>query len=181
MDDSLQDLLHEFRRHKELADRAMVQLDDEDFFQRPASHTNPVALMVKHLAGNLLSRWTDFLTTDAEKPGRNRDAEFQLTGQDTRASLLTRWEQAWKLLFDAVERLTASDLASVVTIRGEQHTARQALLRGLSHAAYHVGQILYVARLLRPESTWLTIPPGQSHGRRDEYLEDPGDGGSERD
>ena len=171
MDHLLQDLLHEFKRHKNLADRAVAQLDDGDFFRRPAAHVNPVALVVKHLAGNLLSRWTDFLASnsDGDKPSRDRDAEFLLTEADTRANLAAAWERGWGALFDAVEQLEHADLAKLVTIRGESHTVRQALLRGMSHAAYHTGQILYLVRLLRPDSTWLTIAPGQSRQHRDAY------------
>ena len=169
MDHLLEDLLHEFRRHKDLADRAIAQLDDGDFFRRPAAHVNPVALIVKHLAGNLVSRWTDFLDGDGDKPSRDRDAEFLLTADDTRANLAAAWERGWGALFDTVEQLEHADLEKLVTIRGENHTVRQALLRGMSHAAYHTGQILYLVRLLRPDSTWLTIAPGQSRQHRAAY------------
>ena len=152
MKDLLADLVYEFRRYKDLADRAIVHLGDQDFFRRPADHVNPVAVMVKHLAGNLVSRWTDFLTSDGEKASRDRDGEFLLTEEDTRASLLADWERGWKALFDALEGLGEADLEKSVTIRGEYHRVPQALLRGLSHTAYHVGQILYLVRLWRPES-----------------------------
>ncbi len=164
MHNLLTDLMGEFERYKVLADRAIAQLDDQEFFRRPAAHVNPVALIVKHLGGNLVSRWTDFLMTDGEKPSRDRDGEFLLTGQDTRADLLAAWERGWRALFDTLEGLRDSDLDKSVTIRGEIHTVRQALLRGMLHAAYHTGQILYLVRLLRPESTWLTVAPGQSRG-----------------
>jgi uncharacterized damage-inducible protein DinB len=164
MDSLIYDLLFEFQRHKKLADRAMADLDDEQFFQRPGELVNPVALIVKHLGGNLLSRWTDFLTTDGEKPTRDRDAEFLLTEGDTRESLLLAWERGWKALFDTVQRLHDSDLDKTITIRGEGHTVRQALLRGVNHVAYHTGQILYLARMFKPASPWLTVPPGQSQG-----------------
>jgi len=164
MDDFLQDLHHEFRRHKGLADRALAELDDAQFFHRPGPLVNPVALIVKHLAGNLVSRWTDFLTTDGEKQSRDRDSEFLLTESDTRVSLMTSWERGWSVLFDTLAGLEDSDLGRTVTIRGEPHSARQALLRGMSHVAYHTGQILYLVRWIRPESAWLTVPPGQSRG-----------------
>lgn len=166
MDDLLADLTHEFRRHKDLADRAMAQLDDEQFFRRPGEAVNPVALIVKHLAGNLASRWSDFLTTDGNKPSRDRDREFLLTEQDTRANLLSAWERGWQTLYDTLAGLQMSDLEKTVTIRGEAHTVVQALLRGVTHAAYHTGQILYVARLLRPDAVWLTIAPGQSRSHQ---------------
>jgi hypothetical protein len=170
MNELLQDLLHEFRRHKTLADRAMGQLSDEEFFRRPAAHVNPVALIVKHLAGNLHSRWSDFLTTDGEKPTRDRDQEFVVGEGDTRTNLLEAWERGWQTLFNTVAGLDAADLSKSITIRGESHTVCQALVRGLTHAAYHVGQILYLVRLLRPDSAWLTIAPGQSRVWRDKYL-----------
>jgi hypothetical protein len=171
MKDLLADLVYEFRRYKDLADRAMAHLDDQDFFRRPADHVNPVAVLVKHLAGNLVSRWTDFLTSDGEKASRDRDGEFLLTEQDTRASLLAAWERGWKALFDTLEGLGESDLDRSVTIRGESHRVPQALLRGLSHAAYHVGQMLYLVRLWRPDSPWLTVPPGQSGKVRGGYFQ----------
>jgi hypothetical protein len=166
----LADLRYDFRRHKDLADRAMAQLNDEEFFRRPAPHVNPVALIVKHLGGNLVSRWTDFLTTDGEKASRARDGEFLLTEQDTRANLLAAWERGWAALFHTLDSLGESDLNKSVTIRGESHRVPQALLRGLSHAAYHTGQILYLARLWRPESPWLTVAPGQSQKVGGAYL-----------
>jgi uncharacterized damage-inducible protein DinB len=164
MSDFLADLLHEFRRHKGLADRAMTQLDDEAFFRRPGTLVNPVALIVKHLAGNMVSRWTDFLTSDGEKASRDRDGEFLLTEQDTRPNLLTAWERGWAALTETLAGLSEADLEKSITIRGESQTARQALLRGATHVAYHTGQILYLARWLRPESPWLSIAPGQSRG-----------------
>jgi uncharacterized damage-inducible protein DinB len=169
MDNLLTDIRHEFRRYKNLADRAMAQLNDEEFSRRPADHVNPVALIVKHLAGNLVSRWTDFLTTDGEKASRDRDGEFLLTDRDGRADLLAVWERGWKALFDTLDGLTDSDLDKTVTIRREAHTVRQALLRGCSHVAYHTGQILYLVRLLQRDSTWLTIAPGRSRGQPGVY------------
>ena len=119
MESLLADLRYEFHRHKDLADRALATLDDQEFVRRPADHVNPVAIIVKHLAGNLAARWTDFLTTDGAEAGRDRDGEFQLTERDTRAGLLTAWERGWKALFDTLESLTASDLTKTVMIRGE--------------------------------------------------------------
>jgi uncharacterized damage-inducible protein DinB len=162
MNDFLEDVRHEFRRHKDLADRAMTELDDDPFFHRPGSLVNPIALIVKHLAGNMASRWYDFLTADGEKPTRDRDGEFLLTEADTRAHLMADWERGWSTLFDTLAGLTDADLGRTVTIRGEPHSARQALMRGMTHVAYHIGQIVYLARLIRPESDWLTVPPGQS-------------------
>jgi len=162
MSELLQDLLHEFQRHKDLADRAVAQLDDEEFFRRPAPHVNSVVIITKHLAGNLLSRWTAFLNTDGEKPNRDRDGEFVLSELDTRANLLEAWERGWSALDEAGHNLNDSDLAKSISIRGEPHTVRQALLRGMSHVAYHTGQLLYLVRLLQPEGDWLTVVPGKS-------------------
>jgi Protein of unknown function (DUF1572) len=170
--DQLPAIVHEFRCHRDLADRALAQLDDQAFFLRPAAHVNPLALIVKHLAGNLRSRWTDFLATDGEKPDRDRDREFVLTADDTRPALLAAWERGWAALEDTLAGLVDADLGRTVTIRGEPHTVFQALLRGLDHVAYHTGQILYLARLLRPDGAWLTIAPGQSRGHRGAYLKE---------
>jgi len=168
MADLLPDLIHEFKRHKNLADKALSQLDDEAFFHRPGA-TNPVATIVKHLAGNLSSRWTDFLTTDGEKPTRDRDGEFVVTDADTREGLLAAWEHGWVILFNTLASLKETDLGKTIAIRGEAMTAQQAVIRALTHAAYHVGQILYLVRWLRPEGTWLTIAPNQSRGFPGEY------------
>jgi hypothetical protein len=108
---------------------------------------NPIALIVKHFAGNLHSRWTNLLTTDGEKADRDRDAEFLLTESDTRANLLAAWDNGWQAVFDTLASLQPADLDRTITIRGEPHTVQQALIRGLTHAAYHVGQILYLSRL----------------------------------
>jgi hypothetical protein len=173
MDDILADLRHEFRRHKVMAERAMGQLDDPDFFRRPGELVNPVALIVKHLSGNMASRWADFLTTDGEKPTRDRDAEFVLDARDTREGLMAAWERGWGILFATLESLSDADLVATVTIRGEAHSARQALLRGMSHVAYHTGQILYLVRLYRPDSVWQTVPPGQSRNIPGAYRKVP--------
>jgi uncharacterized damage-inducible protein DinB len=113
------------------------------------------------------------LTSDGEKPDRDRDGEFVLAPADTRASLLAAWETGWGTLFDALAQLGPADLEKTIRIRGEPHTVAQALLRGLSHAAYHTGQILYLARLLHPEAPWLTIAPGRSRQHRPGYRQGP--------
>src|SRR5262249_34797239 len=133
MKDLLADLRHEFHRHKALVDKSISQLSDVQFFQRPGELVNPIALIVKHLAGNLVSRWTDFLTTDGNKPTRNRDGEFVLTDQDSRTNLMAAWERGWKVLFETIESLKDSDLEKTVSIRGEPHSVTQALLRGATH------------------------------------------------
>jgi uncharacterized damage-inducible protein DinB len=159
----LEDVRFSFRKAKESAEQALVQLTDEEFFARPGENSNSVAVIVKHLAGNLKSRWTDFLTTDGDKPWRDRDGEFVLGPGDTRAALLAAWEGGWAVVFGTLAGLGETDLLRRVTIRGEGHTVLQATQRSLTHAAYHTGQILYVARLLKKEGwRWITIPPGQS-------------------
>lgn len=152
-----------FRGYKRLADGGLAQLSDEDFFRLPDPESNSAAQLVKHVAGNLRSRWKDFLTTDGEKPDRHRDQEFVLTPADTRADLMRRWEESFQIVFDTVASLTAEDFGRTVTIRGESHTILQALSRSMLHTAYHVGQILYVGKHWREaEWTMLSIPKGKS-------------------
>jgi uncharacterized damage-inducible protein DinB len=169
MNDLIPDFQHEFRRHRQLAERAMAQLDDEAFFRRPEKQVNPVALIVKHLAGNLRSRWTDLLTSDGEMPGRNRDDEFVVGPDDSRSHLMAQWEAGWAALEATLDSLKPSDLEKTITIRGERHSVQQALLRGMSHVAYHTGQILYLVRLWKPDAAWLTIAPGQSLSHKASY------------
>ena len=152
-----------FRGYKRMADAALAQLSDQDFFQLPDPESNSAAHLVKHMAGNLRSRWTDFLTTDGEKPDRNRDQEFVLTPADTRPDLMRRWEESFQIIFDNIVALKPEDFARTVTIRGEPHTILQAINRSLMHTAYHIGQILYVGKHLRgAEWTMLSIPKGKS-------------------
>ena len=152
-----------FRGYKRLADGGLAQLSDEEFFRAPDSESNSVAVVVKHVAGNLRSRWLDFLTTDGEKPDRNRDQEFVLGPEDTRPELMRRWEASFEIVFAAIASLTAEDFSRTVTIRGEPHTILQAMNRSLMHTAYHVGQILYVGKHLRGAAwTMLSIPKGKS-------------------
>jgi hypothetical protein len=161
--DYLDEVRRSFRGYKRLADGGLAQLSDQEFFQLPDSESNCAAQLVKHMAGNLRSRWLDFLTTDGEKPGRNRDQEFVLTEADTRADLMRRWEESFKIVFDTVASLKTEDFVKTVTIRGEPHSILQAINRSLMHTAYHVGQILYVGKHLRgAEWTVLSIPKGKS-------------------
>ena len=169
-DPVVESVLHELRRHKQLGDDALNALDDSAFFDSPHPHVNSVALIVKHLSGNLRSRWTDFRTTDGEKPDRMRDTEFELHSDDTRQQLMQRWEEGWTTILDAAASITTEDLAETVTIRGEPHSVLQALIRGLTHAAYHTGQILYLARRHNTSAKWLTIAPGASSQCRPGYL-----------
>jgi hypothetical protein len=159
----LDEAFRSFRGYKRMADGALAQLNDQDFFYLPDSESNSAAIVVKHIAGNLRSRWTDFLTTDGEKPDRNRDQEFILTTDDTREELMRRWEQSWETVFATIKNLKPEDVTRTVTIRGDAHTVLQALNRSVTHVAYHVGQIAYVAKHRRG-ADWMTlsIPKGKS-------------------
>ncbi len=170
--DFLPQAVREFRRLKSLADKGMKQVDPEHFFARSDDESNSLAILVKHMAGNLRSRWTDFLTSDGEKPDRHRDTEFELGDEDTRERLMADWENAWNILFDTLEGLEADDLTRTITIRGEGHAVWQAILRQMTHYAYHVGQIVMLAKELRAgEWQSLSIPRGES----EEFRKNPQD------
>ena len=149
------DALKSFRNYKHLAERAIEQISDEEFFTAIDPEANSIATIVKHIAGNLRSRWTDFLTTDGEKPDRDRDTEFELIG-DTRESLMKYWEDGWQTLFAAIEPLAAEDFSTTITIRGEPHTVIEAINRQLTHYAYHIGQIVFLAKHFRSVE-WKTL------------------------
>jgi hypothetical protein len=167
----------ELERLKRLADAAIAQLTDEGFFAQPAESDNSVAVIIKHVAGNLRSRWTDFLTSDGEKPERRRDLEFVILPHESRDSLLASWNEGWLLLFGALTPLRASELESTVMIRGEQLSVLQAINRQLAHYAYHVGQIVYLAKhFAGPKWKSLSIPRGESERFNQtpgKYLERP--------
>jgi hypothetical protein len=158
----LSDAIQSFRNYKKLAERAIEQVNDEEFFAAIDPESNSLAVIVKHIAGNLHSRWRDFLTSDGEKPDRNRDIEFEMIA-DTRESLMDLWERGWQTLFDNVEPLTEEDFARTVMIRGEPHTVVEAINRQLTHYSYHVGQIVFLAKHLR-SSDWknLSVPRNRS-------------------
>jgi hypothetical protein len=160
----LDEITFGFRKQKAWAEKAFTQVQaDGDFFRKPGEFSNSIAAIIKHVAGNLFSRWRDFLTSDGEKPDRNRDAEFVIEEQDTRANLIVAWERGWSTLFDTLASLGDTDFAKTVRIRGEEHTVHQALLRSLAHVAYHTGQIVYLSRLMQKDGwEWITIAPGQS-------------------
>ena len=159
----LEDSLAVFRKYKKLAEDAITQLDDEEFFALIDAEANSVAVIVKHLAGNMRSRWSDFLTTDGEKATRDRDAEFRIEPQTTRAEVMRWWEEGWGYVFAAVEPLGGADLERTVLIRNEPHTVLKAINRQLTHYAYHVGQIVFLAKHFKSEN-WksLSIARGQS-------------------
>lgn len=160
----VKDSLEIFHYYKKLAERAMEQCPDQGLHQILDSESNSIAIIAKHMAGNARSRWTAFLTTDGEKPNRNRDSEF-VDAPKTRAELLAMWEQGWRCVFDALSGLSDADLGRTITIRGEPHSVMQAISRQVAHYAYHVGQIAFVAKHLAAEQgnwTALTIPRKQS-------------------
>ena len=141
----VEDSIALFGYYKQLADRAMAQVADEHLFCTLDAEANSIAIVVKHMAGNMRSRWTDFLTTDGEKPTRDRDSEFAAPAA-TRAALLADWESGWAALFGALEPLRDADLGRTVTIRGEAHSVMQAINRQVAHYAHHVGQIVLLAK-----------------------------------
>jgi hypothetical protein len=159
----LDDSLSSFRAYKKLAEKAVAQLKDEEFFVTLDDEGNSVAVMMKHMAGNMFSRWTDFLTTDGEKPNRNRDMEFVIESNTTKEDLLDYWERGWQTVFSALEPLTIGDFEKTVVIRGESHTIVQAINRQLTHYSYHVGQIVFLAKHFRStEWTSLSVPRNRS-------------------
>jgi hypothetical protein len=158
----IKDATEVFRVYKRLGDRAMQQVQEDALFATLDAESNSIAIIVKHVAGNLRSRWTDFLTSDGEKPDRNRDSEFEAPPK-TRAELLAMWEAGWKILFDSLAGVTDADLTRTITIRGEAHSVMQAINRGITHTSYHVGQIVFLAKHLAGSKwTALTIPRGKS-------------------
>jgi len=141
----IEDSIALFRHYKLLADRAMAQVNDEHLFCTLDGEANSIAIIAKHMAGNMRSRWSDFLTSDGEKPGRNRDSEF-MDPAETRQALLEDWESGWAAVFGALEPLTEADLSRTVTIRGEAHSVMQAINRQIAHYSYHVGQIVLLSK-----------------------------------
>jgi len=155
-------IINAFEANKRLADRAVEQVPDDKLFIALDENTNSIAIVIKHVAGNLISRWTDFLTTDGEKPWRNRDDEF-VDSFGSRAEVLGFWERGWMRLLATLQSLKPEDLEKTVAIRGEPHSVPLALERSLGHTCYHIGQIVQVARVHAGEK-WntLTIPRGGS-------------------
>ena len=156
------DAIQTFRNYKKLAEGAIEQVSDEEFFEPIDAEANSIAVVVKHIAGNSISRWSDFLTADGEKPDRDRDSEFEIASE-TRASLMEFWESGWQALFDNLEPLTVDDFSKKITIRGQPHSIVEAINRQLTHYAYHVGQIVLLSRMLAADEwRWITIPKGKS-------------------
>lgn len=159
----LSDAISTFRDYKKLAEKALAQVSDEEFFAAIDEEANSIAVIMKHIAGNMLSRWTDFLTSDGEKPDRDRDMEFVVTGDTSRADSMAYWERGWACLFDALEPLTPEDFDRTIPIRGEAHSVMQAINRQLTHYSYHIGQIVFLAKHFR-SADWksLSIPRNRS-------------------
>jgi len=158
----VKDSIAVFHYYKKLAERAMAQCPDAGLFATLDAESNSIAIIVKHMAGNMRSRWMDFLTSDGEKPDRNRDTEFEAP-PTARAELMEMWERGWKLLFGALEPLSDADLTRTITIRAEPHSVMQAINRQVAHYSYHAGQIVYLARHFAGDK-WqtLTVPKKKS-------------------
>jgi len=163
-DDYLSDVTQRFRDLKSLVDRAIAQAPDAGLFEALDPASNSIAVIMQHLAGNMRSRWTDFLTTDGEKPGRNRDREFEPVATTTRAAVVADWESGWSVLFSELGRVRPDDLSKTVKVRHEPLTVVSAINRQLSHAAQHTGQIIMLARHATAPDAWkaLSIPRGES-------------------
>lgn len=159
----LEEIKRQLRGHKRMAESAMAQLDDQEFFATIDPESNSVAVIAKQIAGNARSRFTDFLTTDGEKPDRFRDREFEMDGQTAREEVMSWWEEGWNTIFATLDGLRPEDLSRTIMIRREPHTVMQALNRALAHYAQHIGQIVFLAKHLR-SSQWktLSIPRGKS-------------------
>lgn len=159
-----------FLQYKTLAEKSFSQLSDAEIMIIPAPESNSVALIVKHTHGNMLSRWTDFYTTDGEKEWRKRDDEFE-NGYTTKTELLKDWEAGWACLFAITNKLTAADLSKIIYIRGEAHLVLDAINRQIAHYSYHVGQIVFLAKLIK-QANWnsLSIPKGQSKQFNDKLM-----------
>jgi hypothetical protein len=167
----LEDAIKTFGAYKKLAAKALDQVQDEEFFTAIDEEANSIAVIMKHLAGNMLSRWTDFLTTDGEKPDRNRDMEFVIERETSKAEVMNYWEKGWQRTFETLEALQPEDLLHKVMIRGEAHTVLQAINRQLAHYPHHIGQIVFLAKHFRSHD-WksLSIPKNKS-AAFNKYLE----------
>ena len=161
----LKDVVDQFRQLKSLGDRALAQVRDEDLFATLDPESNSLAILIQHMAGNMRSRWTDFLHSDGEKPDRDRDSEFEVASGTTREALIDRWEEGWRCLFQALTALHEEDLAMTVLIRAEPHSVIKAVNRQLTHYGYHVGQMVFLAKHFASE-TWQTLSVPRGGTRR---------------
>ncbi len=173
MDDYLNSVRKQFEYYKQLGDKTFSQLQDEHLFWTYNDESNSIATIVKHLSGNMLSRWTDFLTSDGEKEWRNRDSEFE-DSVTTRQELINQWEKGWKCFFDALNALKTEDLDKIIYIRNQGHSVTEAINRQLAHYPYHVGQIVFIGKMLS-ENGWnsLSIPKGKSQDFNAEKFSKP--------
>lgn len=158
----IQDTVKRLRYYKELGDKTFVQLEEKDFFFQPSAESNSIATIVQHLHGNMRSRFTNFLTEDGEKPWRERDAEFGIN-ITTKSAVIAQWEEGWQIVFTAIENLQPQELTNTIYIRTEPLLVYDALLRQLAHYPYHIGQILYIGKMIK-DAHWqsLSIAKGQS-------------------
>jgi hypothetical protein len=177
----LEDSIASLRAYKKLAEKALDQLSEDEFFITLDAEGNSVAVIMKHMAGNMFSRWTDFLTTDGEKPNRNRDMEFVIEPTTSKDDLIDFWQRGWQCVFEALEPLRAEDLGKKVMIRGEEHTVIQAINRQLMHYANHIGQIVFLAKHFR-SAEWksLSIPRNRSAEFNAYLAEQPGNADKEK-
>lgn len=158
----LKSVLFEFQRYKSMGDKTFAQISDDDIHWKYTETDNSIAVIIKHMVGNMLSRWTNFLTEDGEKSWRERDLEFE-GSYISKAEMMTAWEKGWKCLFDALSQIDATNFQNKITIRGEEHTIVEAINRQLAHYASHVGQIVFIGRMIKgSEWTSLSIPKGAS-------------------
>lgn len=171
----LKSIDRQFNYYKALGEKAMAQIEDERLFVQLNEDSNSIATIVKHMWGNMMSRWTDFLTTDGEKPWRERDAEFE-NDMQTREAMMQKWKEGWQCLFTALGNITNNDLGMIIYIRNEGHTVLEAINRQLAHYSYHVGQIVYAAKLLKKDD-WdsLSIPRNKSNEyNKNKFAQDKG-------
>lgn len=162
----LHSCLKEFKYLKALGDKSFSQIKDEDFFRSPDTESNSIAVIIRHLSGNMISRWTDFLTSDGEKPDRNRDEEFERLFYTDKDDIISRWENGWNCLFDALDSINETDLRKEVFIRNQKHTVIEAINRQIAHYSYHVGQIVYLAKHF-VSANWKSL--SIERGKSDDY------------
>ena len=168
----LEEARRQLRGHKRMGEKAMSQLQDQEFFVTLDPESNSIAILVKHLGGNMRSRFTDFLTSDGEKPDRFRDREFEVTPATTRSEVMNWWEQGWTIVFGAIDPLKPEDVMRTITIRGEPHSVLQAINRQIAHYAQHIGQIVFLAKHLR-SSEWKTL--SIARGKSEEFNQQKSD------
>lgn len=163
----LQSVITRFQYYKELGDKTFARLEDKDFNHQPDGEPNSIAIIIQHVSGNMISRWTNFLTEDGEKPWRNRDGEF-ISRLLTKQQLLEMWEKGWVCMFNILDNLTGDDLLKTVHIRHEPHVALDAIIRQLSHYSYHAGQIVYIGKMIEGEK-WINLSIAK--GKSEEFNE----------